>query len=92
MHDIRRINVQENILDENDHIAEHVNEHMTHHGVLVVNEMGAPGVGKTTSLKNIGKHRKSRMPCRIQHRRTRDDADFHRYGGQRQALQIPARL
>ena len=56
MHDIRRINVQENILDENDHIAEHVNEHMTHHGVLVVNEMGAPGVGKTTTLKNLVKH------------------------------------
>ena len=53
MHDIRKINVMEGILDENDHIAEHVNEHMTSHGVLVVNEMGAPGVGKTTSLKNI---------------------------------------
>ena len=56
MHDIRKINVMEGILDENDHIAEHVNEHMTSHGVLVVNEMGAPGVGKTTSLKNIVKH------------------------------------
>lgn len=56
MHDIRRIDVQEGILDANDHIAEHVNEHMTDHGVLVVNEMGAPGVGKTTTLKNIIKH------------------------------------
>ena len=56
MHDIRKINVKEGILDENDHIAEHVNHHMTHHGVLVVNEMGAPGVGKTTSLRNIVKH------------------------------------
>ena len=56
MHDIRKINVMEGVLDENDHIAEHVNHHMTHHGVLVVNEMGAPGVGKTTSLKNIIKH------------------------------------
>ena len=53
MHDIRRINLEENILDENDHIAEHINEHMSMHGVLVVNEMGAPGVGKTTSIKNI---------------------------------------
>ncbi len=56
MHDIRKVNVMEGILDENDHIAEHVNEHMTEHGVLVVNEMGAPGVGKTTTLKNIVKH------------------------------------
>ena len=56
MHDIRKINFKEGILDENDHIAEHVNHNMTHHGVLVVNEMGAPGVGKTTSLRNIVKH------------------------------------
>ena len=53
MHDIRKINVMENIMDENDHIAEHVNEHMSAHGVLVINEMGAPGVGKTTTLRNI---------------------------------------
>ena len=46
----------EGILDENDHIAEHINEHMTAHGVLVVNEMGAPGVGKTTTLRNLVKH------------------------------------
>jgi len=53
MHDIRKVNVIENILDENDRIAEHINEHMEMHGILVVNEMGAPGVGKTTTLKNI---------------------------------------
>lgn len=53
MHDIRKINVMENIMDENDHIAEHVNEHMSAHGVIVINEMGAPGVGKTTTLRNI---------------------------------------
>ena len=53
MHDIRKITVMENIMDENDHIAEHVNEHMSAHGVLVINEMGAPGVGKTTTLRNI---------------------------------------
>ena len=56
MHEIRKINVMEGILDENDHIAEHINEHMTAHGVLVVNEIGAPGVGKTTTLRNLVKH------------------------------------
>ncbi|MBQ9180014.1 MAG: hydrogenase nickel incorporation protein HypB [Firmicutes bacterium] len=56
MHDIRKIDMQAGILDENDHIAEHVNEHMSAHGILVVNEMGAPGVGKTTTLKGIFKH------------------------------------
>ncbi len=53
MHDIKKIDVMENIMDENDHIAEHINEHMSSHGVLVINEMGAPGVGKTTVLRNI---------------------------------------
>lgn len=56
MHDIRKISVEEGILDANDQIAEHVRDHMTSHGILVVNEMGAPGVGKTTALKNIFKH------------------------------------
>ena len=49
MHDIRKLNVMENEMDENDHIAEHVREHRGAHGVLIVNEMGAPGVGKTTT-------------------------------------------
>ena len=56
MHDIRKINVMEGILDENDHIAEHINEHMTAHGVLVLNVRGAPGVGKSTTLRNLVKH------------------------------------
>lgn len=53
MHDIRKIDVMEGVLDENEHIAEHVNAHMTHHGILTVNQMGAPGAGKTTCLKQI---------------------------------------
>ncbi len=53
MHDVKKLNIMENIHDENDHIAEHVNEDLTEYGVLVVNEMGGPGVGKTTTLKNI---------------------------------------
>ncbi|MEA4922525.1 MAG: hydrogenase nickel incorporation protein HypB [Eubacteriaceae bacterium] len=55
MHDVKKVDVMEGIMDENDHIAEHVSEHMAAHGILVVNEMGAPGVGKTTTLKNIFK-------------------------------------
>ncbi len=66
MHDIRRVSLEENILDENDHIAEHINEHMSMHGVLVVNEMGAPGVGKTTAIKNIIKCMKRAKPIVIE--------------------------
>lgn len=56
----------EGILDENEHIAEHVNEHLGNHGILVVNEMGAPGVGKTTTLKNIVKHLDGMKPYVIE--------------------------
>lgn len=56
MHDVKKINVMENIHDENDHIASHVNEDMTGQGIFVMNVMGAPGVGKTTTLKNIIKN------------------------------------
>ena len=53
MHDVRKVDVMENILDENDHIAEHIKEHMRQHGIMVINEMGSPGAGKTTVLKNL---------------------------------------
>jgi len=53
MHDIRTIEIKENIHGENDRIAERLNHELTHKGVFVINEMGAPGVGKTTVLLNI---------------------------------------
>ena len=64
--DVRKIDVMEGILDENDQIAQHVKEHLSAHGVLIVNEMGAPGVGKTTTLKNIFKHLKEYKPYVIE--------------------------
>lgn len=53
MHDVKKVSVMEGILDENDHIAQHIKEDMEAQKILVVNEMGAPGVGKTTVLKNL---------------------------------------
>lgn len=66
MHDVMRIDIKENIHDENDHIAEHVKEHFTAQGILVVNVMGAPGVGKTTTLKQIFKHLQGAKPYVIE--------------------------
>ncbi len=66
MHDVMRIDIKENIHDENDHIAEHVKEHFSAHGILVVNVMGAPGVGKTTTLKNIFQHLQTAKPYVIE--------------------------
>ena len=55
MHDIKKIDVQEGILDENDHIAAHVKEHMTEHGILVVNEMGGSGCRQNDGYKKYNK-------------------------------------
>jgi len=62
MHDIRKISVMEDIHGENDHIAAHTNHALTHKGIVVVNEMGGPGIGKTTCLINIIKHLKEFAP------------------------------
>ena len=66
MHDIVKLDLKANIHDENDHIAQHVKEHMTEDNVLVINVMGAPGVGKTTTLKNIIQHLKDSKPYVIE--------------------------
>ena len=39
MHDIVKLDLKANIHDENDHIAQHVKEHMTEDNVLVINVM-----------------------------------------------------
>lgn len=59
MHMIKE-NVMINVHSRNDHIAEHIHEHLAEHGVFAINVMGAPGVGKTTTLENIIK----RLPCK----------------------------
>ncbi len=56
MHDVLKVNMMENIYEENDHIAVHTNEALTDQHIFVINVMGAPGVGKTTTLKNIIKN------------------------------------
>jgi len=66
MHDVLKVNVMENIHAENDHIAEHVNEDMTEMGIFAINVMGAPGIGKTTTLKQIIKNLKSLKPYVIE--------------------------
>ncbi len=66
MHDVLKVNVMENIHAENDHIAEHVNEDMTELGIFAINVMGAPGIGKTTTLKQIIKNLKGLKPYVIE--------------------------
>ena len=46
-------NVMIDVHSRNDHIAEHIQEHLAAQGVYAINIMGAPGVGKTTTLENL---------------------------------------
>jgi len=66
MHDVLRVNMMANIHDENDHIASHTNEDLTDKNIFVINVMGAPGSGKTTTLKNIIKNLKGLKPYVIE--------------------------
>jgi hydrogenase nickel incorporation protein HypB len=66
MHDVLKVNVLENIHGENDHIAEHINEDMTESQIFTINVMGAPGIGKTTTLKQIIKNMKGLKPYVIE--------------------------
>lgn len=52
MHMIKE-DVMINIHGRNEHIAEHVHEHLAGRGIFAVNVMGAPGVGKTTALEHL---------------------------------------
>ncbi len=48
-----KIDVAQNIYDENDRIAKENNEQFTKKGIFAVNVMGAPGVGKTSVLRGV---------------------------------------
>lgn len=49
----KKIEVIENILDENDRIAVETQKKLDSRGIFCINVMGAPGVGKTSVMKQI---------------------------------------
>jgi len=49
----KEIDVVQNIYDENDRIALETNRQLEKSGVFVINVMGAPGAGKTSSIINL---------------------------------------
>ena len=66
MHDVLKVNMMADIHGENDHIAAHTNEDLSDRHIYVINVMGAPGVGKTTTLKNVIKNLKGLKPYVIE--------------------------
>lgn len=51
-----KIEVIENIMDENDRLAQETAKDLSSRGVFCINVMGAPGVGKTSVMKQIAKY------------------------------------
>ncbi|MDD4797090.1 MAG: hydrogenase nickel incorporation protein HypB, partial [Eubacteriales bacterium] len=48
-----KIQVQQSIYDENDRIAAQLNGMLSRRGIVMVNVMGAPGVGKTSVIRGV---------------------------------------
>lgn len=83
MHMIKE-DVMINIHDKNDHIAEHVHEHLAEHGIFAVNLMGAPGVGKTSTLEHLLKQlEKQGVPGYVIEGDIESDIDTERCAGSR---------
>ena len=55
------VEIKENLLRENDHIAGHNREHFIGHGVCAINLMGSPGSGKTALLEATARQVGSRF-------------------------------
>ena len=49
----KQIEVIQNIYDENEKIAKRINEKLDSQNILVINVMGAPGIGKTSVLTQV---------------------------------------
>ncbi len=62
MADIRRISVQEAVHGENDRIAEGVRANLTPRRIFMVNVMGAPGAGKTSTIVSTVRHFQENRP------------------------------
>lgn len=51
--EIKEIEIMQSIYDKNDEVACKINQSLTNKGVYAINVMGAPGVGKTSTLIQI---------------------------------------
>ena len=60
MRETIRVPVMEQIYNENDRISDELRAAFDARGIFVVNVLGAPGAGKTTSIINIVEHLKDR--------------------------------
>lgn len=62
----KEIEIMQSVYDKNDEVAAQINQSLTKNGIYAINVMGAPGVGKTTSLINIIKRLEQVTPYVIE--------------------------
>lgn len=53
MSETKEIEIMQSVYDKNDEVATKLNDEFTKNGVFTVNVMGAPGVGKTSTLIQV---------------------------------------
>lgn len=66
MSENKEIEIMQSVYDKNDQVAAEINLSLTHKGIYAINVMGAPGVGKTSSLIQIIKRLNSVTPYVIE--------------------------
>ncbi len=66
MSENREIEIMESVYDKNDEVASKINAELTKKNIYAINVMGAPGVGKTTSLIQIIKRLEGITPYVIE--------------------------
>ena len=66
MSENKEIEVMQSVYDKNDEVASQINASLTKSGIYAINDMGAPGAGKTTSLINIIKRLEKVTPYVIE--------------------------
>ncbi|SHJ63965.1 hydrogenase nickel incorporation protein HypB [Parasporobacterium paucivorans] len=62
----REIEIMQSVYDKNEQVADQINAELTERGIFAVNVMGAPGVGKTSSLIQIIKRLEGITPYVIE--------------------------
>lgn len=66
MSENKEIEIMQSVYDKNDQVAAEINLSLTQKGIYAINVMGAPGVGKTSSLIQIIKRLNSVIPYVIE--------------------------
>lgn len=61
----RLVQIEQDVLSKNNHLAQHNREHFSQQNILVLNLVSSPGSGKTTLLTNTLLQLSGKIPCAV---------------------------